>query len=156
MFSGKEALSIWADFERSLPIVKGEENPLDERHAWEWLRNPFPPGDEDPVFASLRHQLGIPNNSFFTDRGFGSLSYFEQESVVQTLVPGFYREHNPIMRHTVLRRRQTLEEAGLLDRVGVEVPSCGGRYREGLPGRRIYWLGSAYESPFRPCLPSGG
>ena len=37
------------------------------------------------------------------------------------LAPGFLREHNPVVRHTVLRRRQTLEEAGLLDKVGVEV-----------------------------------
>jgi superfamily II DNA/RNA helicase len=31
------------------------------------------------------------------------------------------REHNPVVRHTVLRRRQTLEEAGLLDKVAVDV-----------------------------------
>ena len=89
--------------------------PVDERDAWEWLRNPLPPGDEEPTFASLRLQLGIPDNVFFTDKGFGSLGFFEQQTVLQTLAPGFYREHNPIVRHTVLRRRQTLEDAGLLE-----------------------------------------
>jgi DNA-binding Lrp family transcriptional regulator len=29
--------------------------------------------------------------------------------------------HNPVVRHTVLRRRQTLEDAGLLERIGVDV-----------------------------------
>jgi hypothetical protein len=31
------------------------------------------------------------------------------------------REHNPIVRHTVLRRRRTLEDAALLERVGVDI-----------------------------------
>ena len=72
--------------------------------------------------ASLRLQLGIPDNAFFTDKGFGSLGFFEQQAVLHTLEPGYYREHNPIVRHTVLRRRQTLEEAGLLDKVAVDHP----------------------------------
>jgi superfamily II DNA/RNA helicase len=41
--------------------------------------------------------------------------------VVQTLAPGFYREHNPIVRNTVIRRRQTLEDAGLLEKIGVDI-----------------------------------
>src|SRR5207249_11031983 len=114
---GREMLSHWVDWHKALPVVKGVEMPVDERDAWEWLRNPLPPGDEEPTFASLRLQLGIPENVFFTDRGFGSLEYFEQQTLLQTLEPGYYREHNPIVRHTVMRRRRTLEEAGLLDKV---------------------------------------
>ncbi|MGH7946858.1 MAG: hypothetical protein ACREH8_14605 [Opitutaceae bacterium] len=37
---GREGLSRWADFPRALAVVKGDENPVDERDAWEWLRNP--------------------------------------------------------------------------------------------------------------------
>jgi len=37
------------------------------------------------------------------------------------LDPGFLRENNPILRHTILRRRQTLEEADLLEKVGVNI-----------------------------------
>ena len=69
---GRPALSNWADWRRALPVVQGGENPTDERASWEWLRNPLPPGDEDPSFASLRLQLGISDSAFFTDRGFGS------------------------------------------------------------------------------------
>ena len=101
---GREMLSHWADWHKALPVVKGVEMPADERDAWEWLRNPLPPGDEEPTFASLRLQLGIPDNVFFTDKGFGS-----------------FREHNPIVRHTVLRHRRTLEDAGLLEKVAVEI-----------------------------------
>ena len=118
---GREALSNWVDWRQALPVVKGVELPVDERDAWEWLRNPLPPGDEDPIFANLRLQLGIPANVFFTDKGLGSLGFFEQQTVLQTLAPEHYREHNPILRHTVLRRRRTLEEAGLLEKVAVAI-----------------------------------
>ena len=118
---GRELFGRWPDWERALPFVKGDEAPADEREAWEWLRNPLPPGSEDALFATLRLQLGLPDQAFFTDRGFGSLGFLEQQAVGQALAPGFLREHNPVVRHTVLRRRQTLEEAGLLEKVGVDV-----------------------------------
>ena len=82
---------------------------------------PLAPAREDALFATLRLQLGLPDQTFFTDRGFGSLGFLEQQAVAQALAPGFLREHNPIVRHTVLRRRQTLENAGLLERVGVDI-----------------------------------
>lgn len=124
---GREFFSNWADFRKALPVVKGDLIPQDEREAWEWLRNPLAPGDEEAAFAALRMQLGIPDNVFFADKGFGALGFLEKETVLQTLRSGFYKDNNPIVRHTVLRRRQTLEEAGLLDRVGVNVhPDPGG------------------------------
>lgn len=118
---GRELFGLWADWEKALPMVKGDLSPLDEREAWEWLRNPLPPGNEDALFAMLRLQLGLPDQTFFTDRGFGSLGFLEQQSVGQTLSPGFLKEHNPVVRHTVLRRRKTLEEAGLLEKVAVVI-----------------------------------
>ncbi len=118
---GREALSQWVGWQKALPVVKRDETPVDERETWEWLRNPLPPGDEDPLFTALRLQLGIPGNTFFTDKGFGALGFFEQQSVMQALAPGFFKQNNPIVRHTVLRRRQTLEEAGLLERVAVDI-----------------------------------
>jgi hypothetical protein len=118
---GRELFSLWVDWEKALPIVKADETPTDERDAWEWLRNPLPPASEDALFAALRLQLGLPDQAFFTDRGFGSLGFLEKQAVGQALAPEFLREHNPIVRHTVLRRRQTLEEAGLLEKVGVDI-----------------------------------
>ncbi len=85
------------------------------------MQNPLPPASEDALFATLRLQLGLSDHTFFTDRGFGSLGFLEQQAVGQALAPGFLREHNSIVRHTVLRRRQTLEEAGLLEKVGVDI-----------------------------------
>ena len=118
---GHDLFGRWQDFDRALPIVKGEAIAVDDKDAWEWLRNPLPPANEDALFATLRLQMGIPDRVFFTDRGFGSLGYLEQQAVGQALEPGFFRKHNPILRHTVLRRRQTLEDAGLLERIAVNI-----------------------------------
>lgn len=111
----------WESCDRSLPVVKGDEVPADEKDAWEWLRNPLPPGKEHNVFQSLRLQLGISDKEFSTSIGFGSLEYVSQQTIGQALEPGFFQRHNPIIRHTILRRRKTLEDKGLLERVGVDV-----------------------------------
>jgi hypothetical protein len=128
--------------------VKGDEVPADEKDAWEWLRNPLPPSDEDPIFAGLRLQLHIPENSFFTDKGYGSLGFFQRQLVLQTLAPGFYREHNPILRHTVLRRRKTLEEAGLLERTAVNVHPGPNSPSDAYSGVGFHGLGLLTNHPF--------
>ena len=64
-----------------------------------------------------------------------------------TLAPGFYREHNPVLRHTVLRHRKSLEEAGLLEPTAVAVhpdPSSGAGY----PGVGFDGLGLRTNHPF--------
>ena len=145
---GREALSQWSECGKALPVVKGDAMPADERDAWEWLRNPLPPGHEDPIFAGLRLQLGIPDRTFFTDRGLGSLGFFGHQTVVQTLAPGFYKEHNPVIRHTVLRRRQTLEEAGLLERVAVVAHPDPQQAESAYTGVPFAGLGLLTNTPF--------
>ncbi|MEJ5366078.1 MAG: phospholipase D-like domain-containing anti-phage protein [Desulfosoma sp.] len=145
---GRELFSLWADFEKALPVVKGEQNPADEREAWEWIKNPLPPAIEHPLFATLRLQLDIPDDQFFANRGFGSLGFPEKQALVQALEPGFLRDNNPIVRHTVLRRRRTLEDQGLLERIGVEVhpdpDAPPGTYR----GVNFEGLGLTTNHPF--------
>lgn len=126
---GREPFARWIDWEKSLSVVKGEEVPSEERDIWEWLRNPLPPSSEHVLFASLRLQLGLADQAFFTDRGFGSLGFLEQQALGEALEPGFLQSHNPVVRHTVLRRRQMLEQAGLLERVGVNVYPSHVRFR---------------------------
>ena len=118
---GREPFGRWLRCEKALPMVTGSETPADERDAWEWLRNPLPAVSENALFAALRLQLGLADQAFFTDRGFGSLGFLEQQALSEAVAPGFLQTHNPVVRHTVLRRRQTLEEAGLLERIGVNV-----------------------------------
>ncbi len=113
--------SRWTDHERALPLIKGEEAPADEREAWEWVKNPLPPSTEHALFHFLRAQLGIPDDRFYIDKGFGSIGYLEKQRLSETLDHSFFPQQNPVVRHTVLRRRRTLEEKGLLERIGVEL-----------------------------------
>ena len=118
---GREDVSRWGDWHRALRVVKGEEGPSDGNDAWEWVRNPLPPASEDTLFTMLRLQLDIPEQAFFTDRGYGSLDALQKQELDQVTDPAFLAKHNPVLRHTVLRRRRMLEEAGLMDKVGVEI-----------------------------------
>jgi superfamily II DNA or RNA helicase len=145
---GRELYAHWGNWERALPLVKGDEAPAEEREAWEWLRNPLPPGEEDALFANLRLHLGVGEHTFFTDRGFGSLGFLEQQAVGQALAPEFFREHNPVVRHTVLRRRQTLEEAGLLEKVGVDVHPDPDAPATAYAGVQFSGLGLLTNHPF--------
>jgi superfamily II DNA or RNA helicase len=145
---GGELFSRWPDWQKALPLVKGEETPVDDRDAWEWLRNPLPPGSEDAMVAILRLQLGLDNKDFFTNKGFGSLGFLEKQAVGQTLEPGFFKQHNPIVRHTVLRRRQTLEEAGLLEKIGVDIYPGLDAPANAYPGVGFRGLGLLTNHPF--------
>ena len=119
--TGRGVLSAWSDYERALPLVKGTQSPLDEEEAWELLRNPLGASQEATIFANLRTQLGIEQDKFFSDRGFGGLPMAAQITLSGALEDHYFRQHNPIIRHTVLRRRDTLEEQGLLERVSADV-----------------------------------
>ena len=138
---GREYASIWARWDKALPFIKGDKMPTDERQAWELLRNPLPPAGEEPRIAGLRVQLGVDDKTFFCDRPLSALGWFEQDIVRQTMDANFFRMNNPVLRHTVLRRRDTLEERGLLEKVGVDIhpnPDLGpGAY----PGQAFSGLG---------------
>jgi superfamily II DNA or RNA helicase len=146
---GRPWFSRWKDCEEALKRVKGELTPADEREAWEWLKNPLPPAKEHGLFQFLRSRLGIPDGTFYTDVGFGSLGYLEQQRLGEALEARFFQENNPVVRHTVLRRRRTLEEMGLLERIGVDVhpdpDAAPGTYR----GANFNGLGLMTNHPFR-------
>lgn len=144
---GREYLGGWKDFDQALPLVKGEHHPGDEHEAWDLVRNPLPPRNEDPVFGGIRQHLAVPDSAFFSDAGFGDLPFPVRQFLTQTLAPGFFEKNNPVLRHTVLRKRTTLEDAGLMDKVGVDVhPSPGGAIA--YPGANFNGLGLLTNHPF--------
>lgn len=145
---GRGYMSQWGNIDKALPVIKGEERPTDQREAWEWIRNPLPPGSEDTLFLSLRLNLGLSDQDFFTNRGLGDLGYLEQQAVEQSLEPGFFKAHNPILRHTVLRRRKTLEESGLLDKIAVNIHPNPDAPNNAYPGVGFNGLGLRTSLPF--------
>jgi superfamily II DNA or RNA helicase len=145
---GREMFSRWADCGRALPVVKGTGPVMDPREAWDWLRNPLPPGVENPLFARLRMSLGLSDHVFFIDRGIGAMDFLQQQTIDEMRQPEFLRENNPIVRHTVVRKRKALEDAGLIERVGVDVHPDRDAPARLYPGVSFEGLGLLTNHPF--------
>lgn len=115
-----DPLSPWLDYEQAIPIVTGKKQVNSEREAWHWLSNPLPPATENQIVYQIRDHLAIDSQTFFCAHRYDDLDYMIQHMCLpECLDSKFFKENNPILRHTVLRKRKELEDAGLLDKVGV-------------------------------------
>lgn len=115
-----DAFSPWRNHEGALPVVTGKSPISSVQDAWQWLRNPLPPANEHLIIQQIRDVLGLDQQSFFCPHQFEDLEYMIQSIwLEECLTPGFFQEHNPALRHIVLRKRKQLEDDGLLEKVGV-------------------------------------
>ncbi len=112
--------SPWLDYEKAIPLVTGKEQVGSEEEVWKWLSNPLPPANEHHVVRQIRDELSIDQTSFQCSYRFEDLNYMIKEMwLSECLVKDFFKEYNPVLRHTVLRKRKQLEDDGLLEKVGV-------------------------------------
>lgn len=123
---GRMINSRWRDPAKVLPLVTGKELVDDHAAAWDLLRNPLPPGREHSLFDEIRTDLKVPKPSFFTSKPAEDLQDPTRQDIEDAMTgrPGglaFLQQHNPIVRHTVLRRRVTLEDRGLLTRIAIDI-----------------------------------
>jgi hypothetical protein len=125
---GRPSASRWWDPEAALDLISGKITLPDAEAAWPWLRSPLPHGRDATIFRYIRQDLGVPEDDFFTDKGVASLDDFTRDDLADVLKQGeiaqnlpFMRYHNPLGRHVVLRRRKTLEDANLMDRIAVNI-----------------------------------
>lgn len=115
-----DALSPWHDHEQAIPLITGKAQVTSEAEVWHWLSNPLPPGKEHHIIQQIRDYLSIDNKSFDCSHRFEDLDYMIQSLwLSECMTADFFKENNPILRHTVLRKRKQLEDDGLLERVGV-------------------------------------
>ena len=107
------ASSFWrkrSQIAKSLALIMGKEkmeffNP----ENWEWIRNPFPPANENATFASLRMKAGMKDDEFVYKKSFIELSRSEAQRIGVLLTGDFFANHNPYIRHVVRRERKYLE-----------------------------------------------
>lgn len=125
---GRSSASCWWDSEEALDLISGKTSLPDPKTAWPWIRSPLPHAREATVFRDIRDDLQVSEDDFFTDKGVASLDDFTRGELEDLLENGemdsklpFMRFHNPLGRHVVLRRRKTLEDAGLMDRIAVNI-----------------------------------
>jgi len=115
-----DALSPWLDHEQAIPLITGKNPITSEKDAWWWLSNPLPPANEHHIIQQIRDNLSIDAKSFFCAYRFEDLDYMIQNMwLSECLNTTFFKENNPVLRHTVLRKRKQLEDDGLLEKVGV-------------------------------------
>ncbi len=123
----------------STPLLTGARDVSDAREAWDLIRNPLPPGSEHRLFSEVRTVLGVRADHWWAGTTYSSLSGDVREAIQdgaerKTNGLGFFQQHNPVVRHTVLRRRRDLEELGLLQPVGVDVHPDPQRIEFAYPG----------------------
>jgi superfamily II DNA or RNA helicase len=127
-------LSPWRRHPDALEIVTGHQRPRAVADAWEWLRHAIPYRRErDPIFGMLRQDLNLSDEVYTTDRPWTEISGYVREELEDRLQHdrsgvAFLQLNNPIVRHTILRRRKALEEAHLLRPIAVDLNPTGSEY----------------------------
>lgn len=98
---------------QALNLSMGREIPEGfNRETWEWMRNPFPPSEENErTFGLIRRRLDISEDEFIIQpEAYDDLSppdYQKCERIIGS--EGFFVNHNPFIRHIVRRTRKYLE-----------------------------------------------
>ncbi len=118
--------SPWSSPDRVLPLVTGKNQVEDEEEVWDLIRNPLPARSDDALFDHIRDDLGLSDRVWFTSASHLDLTEGTRERLQDEndgLVQGlpFFVRNNPIVRHTVLRRRADLEKQGLLPKIAVDI-----------------------------------
>ncbi|MGF1613042.1 MAG: phospholipase D-like domain-containing anti-phage protein [Gammaproteobacteria bacterium] len=122
----------WHRPQEALPVLAGDQAVTESGFAWELLRSPLPLVDasQEPrarrLYSAIRLDLGLTNGEWQTNKPFTELSEDTREILDDELnreISGatFFQRENPFVRHIVLRKRTSLEDAGLLTKVGVDV-----------------------------------
>lgn len=125
-------LAHWHRPDEVLDVLAGRVQVETLSHAWELLRSPLPRMESttEPrarrLFSAIRQDLGLQNGEWQTSRPLTDLTEETREILEEELerrIAGatILQRENPLVRHVVLRKRQQLEDAGLLERVGVDV-----------------------------------
>ncbi len=96
---------------KGLNLIMGKETmKFFDVENWEWIRNPFPPGHENTLFASLRTKADLKDDEFVYNKTLLELSRADQQRVGNLLSQGFYENYNPYIRHVIRREREYLEK----------------------------------------------
>ena len=124
--------SPWHDPGQAKGLLTGEDRPVDPEQAWRFLRSPLPPVDSSDeggfrrLIHNIRSELSVRETAFETAAPVVELPRAVREEFEDLLEfplngTAFFQRHNPVVRHVVLRKRKVLEDAGLLQSVGVNL-----------------------------------
>jgi len=102
--------SNWRKPSKVIPVVMGEEQISEDVHdAWNWLRNPFPPANENRSFKAIRKSLRMTDSDFVIPGGDINNLKRPDLTKLQKVLNDYGRQYNPFIRHIVRRTRDYLE-----------------------------------------------
>ncbi len=129
---GTRPFSRWHSPEEVLPYLRGSEVPGSGERVWELLRNPLPSGVVDLVASQVRELMNVSGEIRLSPKAYVDLDSFTKDLLQEQAKSKYFTKNNPLTRHVILRRREDLENKGLLDKVAVALhPSRqGGNYGE--------------------------
>ena len=147
---GHKYTSRWRNSDDSIRVIKGEVTFGKEELVWEYLKTPFPPKTEmDDRLVNLRAALELGDDQHHSDQPFSELPIRAQMALEEiTQDKNFFKNNNPILRHTILRRRDVLEDMGLLEKVSVDVHPDPKRPLGHYQGLTLEGLGLMTNLPF--------
>ena len=125
---GHKGSSHWWNSNESLALITGKTTLSDIESIWPWLHTPLPYGKDALVFTQIRNDLELDDHVIFTDYGISDLYEETRNEIRDILEEGesdrnipFIQFHNPLGRYVILRRRKTLDDASLMDRIAVNI-----------------------------------
>jgi hypothetical protein len=150
--------SQWrSGWQNTHPMITGEAHPSSPADLWEWIRNPLAAGSErgdGGLAAVIRNLQDTPDDRFVVATPFRDLDPFARQEL--TDAGQVLRHSNPVLRHSVLRRRDTLEQRGLLERIAVDLHPRPETIYHGVPfiGRALPvnpYFDAAYKAAEEYC-----
>jgi superfamily II DNA or RNA helicase len=141
-------------------IMDNQIAPLDPIEMWDWMRNPLPPANEQGTtdFRSIRTGLGIEDNKFVVPGDLWKNLSPTQKSRIENLRNDFFKKYHPILRYTVRRTREWLQNEidpttnePYLPRIEVNLYGEGDHDALSLP----YYLKEAYDHAASFCKELG-
>lgn len=93
----------------SFQLVDGSAHIREKEKIWDWIRNPFPPAEEDDqLFGAARRDLSMSPTDYLVKPGEESRIKPWNKARLESKT-GLFREHNPYLRHIIRRTRTFLE-----------------------------------------------
>jgi hypothetical protein len=107
----------------------------------------------------MRGELSVHKRDFWTDKSYVDLDENLRADLRDALRErqqglAFFQQHNPFVRHIVLRKRRTLENQGLLKKIAVEVYPQSGHATPGFEGRALV-TSAAFDEAYKAAVAFG-
>jgi len=142
----------------SFQLVAGTAHIQNKERIWDWIRNPFPPAEEDDqLFGVSRRDLHMSSTDYLIKPGDESNIKPWNKGRLETK-RDLFMDHNPYLRHIIRRTRNFLEtsrdpETGDFYLQPVAVKLMGEEEKDAvvLPG----YLHDAYQTAEEFCIALG-